>query len=52
MEEMRLTDEAFNILGFSQVCLETSGGSVDEEGLLSGRKDQFVQMHCCHYAFR
>jgi hypothetical protein len=53
VEEMKLTDEAFDILGFAQVWMEENDG-IDLFFFIEyflGRKDKFIQMYCIYYAF-
>lgn len=49
-DEMRLTDEAFDILGFTQVCTERHE-SIDLTGHSVGGKNEFIQMHFIYHAF-
>ena len=53
-EEMKLTDEAFDVLGFTRVCSEIEWivicFFVGE--MFIGRKIEYVQMYSGYYAFR
>lgn len=53
VEEMRLTDDAFDILGFTQVCLDSLKRSTRSfRRSRTGREDQSVQMHGIDHALR
>ena len=57
LEEMKLTDEAFDVLGFTQVRIDQHSLSLGTRASISlsnspGREGQSLQVHVIHHAFR
>lgn len=51
-EEMKLTDEAFDVLGFTKVRPRVRDASKIRSSAIVGGEDEHVQVHGCDHALR